>query len=206
MAYRVLIGTVFVLLGAIFNVCVSVGCMRWGYKPDLDVPNVPLFGSEDYLLPQAQRLWRRYAPDAWPQFGRFTRYYRESGAFMTNEFVIYVPAQQFDPRNQRGVGERRVGWPLRSFSTGWYADDNSMNVLSAWWTSFGLMPYHVLWLGLTVNTVFFAAVLWLLCSCPRRLRRIVRIRHGRCPCCGYPVGASPVCSECGVKVSSRPVA
>ena len=54
-----------------------------------------------------------------------------------------------------------------------------------------------LWLGFAVNTLFYAAILWLLISVPFVLRRFIRVRRSLCPACAYPMGESAVCSECG---------
>jgi len=59
------------------------------------------------------------------------------------------------------------------------------------------LPILPLWPGFAINTLFYAAILWLLFLAPFRIRRAVRIRRGRCPKCAYPVGVSPVCTECG---------
>jgi hypothetical protein len=60
-----------------------------------------------------------------------------------------------------------------------------------------LRPYVV---GFAINTLFYAAILWLLFAAPFALRRWRRIRRGLCPACAYPVGASDLCSECGKPV------
>jgi hypothetical protein len=70
---------------------------------------------------------------------------------------------------------------------------------------------HLLWLGqatpmwpgFAINTVFYAAILWLLFATPFALRRWRRIKRGLCPACAYPVGASDVCTECGARVTRR---
>jgi hypothetical protein len=54
-----------------------------------------------------------------------------------------------------------------------------------------------IWPGFAINTVFYAFILWLLLAAPFALRRRRRIRRGLCPACAYPVGDSPVCTECG---------
>ena len=48
-----------------------------------------------------------------------------------------------------------------------------------------------------MNTLFYAGVLWMLFCGPFALRRMIRRRRGRCPHCAYPIGQSPVCTECG---------
>ena len=51
--------------------------------------------------------------------------------------------------------------------------------------------------GFIVNTIFYAAILWVLIRVPFALRRFLRLRRGRCPKCAYPMGESGVCTECG---------
>ena len=63
------------------------------------------------------------------------------------------------------------------------------------------MPYLPIWPGFAINTIFYAGILWLLVAAPFKLRRFIRMKRQRCPGCGYPVGTSPVCTECGVPVT-----
>ena len=51
--------------------------------------------------------------------------------------------------------------------------------------------------GFAFNTLFYAAILWLLFAGPFALRRWRRIKRGLCLACAYPVGTSAVCTECG---------
>ena len=57
--------------------------------------------------------------------------------------------------------------------------------------------------GFAVNTMFYAALLWLLTRGPFALRRVFRVKRGLCPACTYPTGDSPVCTECGHRVLRR---
>jgi hypothetical protein len=63
------------------------------------------------------------------------------------------------------------------------------------------LPYVPIWPGFAINTIFYAAMLWLLWIAPGRIKRVIRIRGHRCPACGYQIapggGIGPVCSECG---------
>lgn len=59
------------------------------------------------------------------------------------------------------------------------------------------LPLRPIWRNFAVNTLFYALILWLVVRGPFVLRRIIRQRRGRCPGCGYPVGSSAVCTECG---------
>jgi len=64
-------------------------------------------------------------------------------------------------------------------------------------TSFPLLPW---WPGFILNTIFWSLIAaWI-----ARLFRFARwgkyLSRGQCPKCKYPIGAKPVCSECGFAV------
>jgi len=65
-----------------------------------------------------------------------------------------------------------------------------------------ILPLRPLAPGFIFNTLFYALVLWLLFATPFAARRMVRRRRGQCEKCAYPIGVSPVCTECGAAVSS----
>jgi hypothetical protein len=62
------------------------------------------------------------------------------------------------------------------------------------------LVYEPLWPGFAINTAFYAAILWLLFAAPFALRRRTRIKRGLCPACAYPIGDSPLCTECGKQI------
>ena len=66
--------------------------------------------------------------------------------------------------------------------------------------SVGFFP---IWHGVIVNTIFYAAILWMLTLGPFTARRMVRRKRGRCIKCGYDLrgtsGGGGVCSECGAQ-------
>ena len=66
------------------------------------------------------------------------------------------------------------------------------------------LPSRLLWAGLIVNAVLFAAATLVVWTLPQLILRAVRRRRGQCPQCGYPVGVSPVCTECGTPVLNNP--
>jgi hypothetical protein len=62
-----------------------------------------------------------------------------------------------------------------------------------------MIPASPLWPGFAINTIFYAAMLWLLWIAPGRIKRFIRVHRGRCPACGYIIapGVGNKCSECG---------
>jgi hypothetical protein len=61
------------------------------------------------------------------------------------------------------------------------------------------LPVLPTWPGFAVDTLLYALILWLLISGPFALRRLIRIKRGRCPKCGYDLrhALSGGCPECG---------
>jgi hypothetical protein len=103
------------------------------------------------------------------------------------------------------------GWPSRSL---WY-EQHRDPAIQGWKTlgghefrpatrdRYSILPLCPLWPGFAVNTLFYAGVLWVMSCGPFVLRRMIRRRHGRCPACAYPIGQSPVCTECGAALTPR---
>jgi hypothetical protein len=61
------------------------------------------------------------------------------------------------------------------------------------------LALYPIWPGFAINTVFYAAVLWLLFGASFALRKRRLIRRGLCPKCAYDMRGTPatVCPECG---------
>jgi hypothetical protein len=73
-----------------------------------------------------------------------------------------------------------------------------------WWFIFGrMLPYQPVWPGFAINTIFYAAILCGLFFAPGMVKRGLRRRRGLCPACAYPIGSSPVCTECGSPLKIR---
>ncbi len=72
-----------------------------------------------------------------------------------------------------------------------------LSVPPAWPQSLLLAPLAPLWPGFATNTLFYAAILWLLIPGLFALRHMIRRWRGLCPKCAYPMGESSVCTECG---------
>ena len=61
------------------------------------------------------------------------------------------------------------------------------------------LPIDPIFPGFAINTIFYAAVLWVLFAVPGRVRRWLRIKRGQCASCGYSLrgSVSEQCPECG---------
>ena len=68
------------------------------------------------------------------------------------------------------------------------------------------LPYEPIWPGFSINTIFYAAIVWMLFVFPLVLRRHVRRKRGQCAACGYSLrkNVSEKCPECGVAIGSVP--
>lgn len=60
-----------------------------------------------------------------------------------------------------------------------------------------LLPFRPMLAGFIINSLLFGTIAWLLIIGPFVLRRTIRRSCGLCDKCAYPVGESPVCTECG---------
>jgi hypothetical protein len=115
----------------------------------------------------------------------------------------------------RFIAQRcRFGWPLLTMERSVWIDfaggrpltDNQrvpplVVTRNAWIISandeLGGLPLKAIWPGFAINTIFYAAILWLLFAAPGFVRRRIRARRRQCPACAYPVGTSNICTECG---------
>ena len=67
------------------------------------------------------------------------------------------------------------------------------------------LPVQPVLPGFAGNTLVFAALAAVVSRIPRWLIRRFRRRCGLCLDCGHPVGATPVCTECGARVRASPI-
>ena len=138
--------------------------------------------------------------------------------------VIYGPSDG-GPAEAYLWQRYRVGWPCRSLRAERWVEWTSDRFVDEWRGSWGSqatniprfvpakygvrllaarlgrpLPYAPIWPGFVVNSLFYAALLWLLILGPLALRRLIRRRRGLCPACGYDLrhGEHEACPECGV--------
>ncbi|MDY7109894.1 MAG: hypothetical protein SYC29_14780 [Planctomycetota bacterium] len=62
-----------------------------------------------------------------------------------------------------------------------------------------VLPYHPLWVGFALNTLFYGVIIWALLCGSSALRKFIRRKRGRCPKCGYDLRGKhdAGCPECG---------
>jgi hypothetical protein len=196
---------VFLLLGATVNVAVA-----WGLCICAPVQHIQSISFH--------QVYGGWTATFFPKFGSESRFVvsatdrdiepsREHG-----ESWIFAGKSKA-PSTQPGAGvyAQARGWPFRSLC--WHTftvDLDKSSELSCGWALGpeplldGALPLRPIWPGFAINTVFYAAVLWVLFALggtPFALRKWRRIRHGLCPKCGYDLrgggSESTTCPECG---------
>ncbi len=206
MKRRLLIIAVFLLLGAVVNVGVAWCCAAFVKPWDLGsavIEQTAMLGpGRNEFVCTRHGLGRtrrdRFRGSMIP-YGRGTAFSSATGPSEgeSTDFAgwpfralscVYYGGVGIGP-NQAGVGPPDIEWGIELPWSG--------TVVS--WRA---LPYRLIWIGFTINTLFYAAILWLLISGPFVLRRFLRRRRGLCPTCAYPMGESAVCSECGKPLPS----
>jgi hypothetical protein len=222
---------IFVFAGAVVNVAVAWSIL---WKTDLN-PNFPAQQQvgEEWLWPcdapthwpdTADRLYRAkgsgvlwlwYLADrpagadlesfglyicraGWPILGL--------GCVDWQERLLLMATVEEDLRAGRPqVTERTEGHPPQSnwWVRGIPVESSTRSAGAQAWTR---LPIRPSWPGFAVNTIFYAAILWLLICGPFVPRRFLRRRRGLCPACAYPMGKSVTCAECGKPLPKRAVA
>ncbi len=214
MRRRLLTVAVFLLAGALMNVAVAWGCLNWSATED---------GELASATRSDRRWWQRHAPTGFE--GTPFDVNRSEGfgitAITRGAMAGGMPAVV---RSWVVAQELRGGWPARTI-TGerWTRSDAMMGrsvreekTVYRWSRSLGpavlssddvhawrLMPMRPLLLGLAINTLVYATLLWLLAGGAFVLRRFLRVRRGICPKCAYPMGESSECTECGAELPGR---
>lgn len=192
MKRRITIIMVFILLGAIANVAVAweyVLRRRANVERFVTMQREVLNLMEHVLMYNAETgrtygRWREYIPDS-------EVVERRSRAFQT-EYVHRTIPDASHARAER-IDALVTGWPVQSFRTPWQSANPA--VLPTTVPCIPVLP------GFIINTLGYAAVLWLLFVVPFTARRMIRRKRGQCQQCGSPSGTSAVCTECGAAVA-----
>ena len=104
-----------------------------------------------------------------------------------------------------GLWEEARGWPMRSLMWVWPRKESDTLIralnLGDVQGPVGIpraLPLQPIWPGFAINTLTYAAVLWLPFA-PFTIRRVIRRRRGRCIKCGYDLrhAEHQACPECG---------
>jgi hypothetical protein len=186
------------LLGAIFNLAVACGC----------VATNPQWRTDLTIL-QAAACFNAAPPPIPPRHGGSG----SSSAFLPDGELIPGPVSgrkrtwcheiTLGGTRHASYVSVRVGWPCLCLETARYdgrIDRLRTRTISG--TADALQ--RTVWPGFAVNTIFYAAILWLLLAAPFALRRRLRKQRGLCPACAYPIGESATCTECGARVTPVP--
>jgi hypothetical protein len=194
---------VILLLGAIVNVAVAWGCSTWSRFGDRqDLP----YDAWCSLI----RAEGKQPEDCRPLYAHkrtgFGLEAIDHGELCGDDRTMAVTPTF----GLWGPFHYRAGWPLHCLAGEWFNNNPPVKALSTpallkparplFLGNDRVLPLDSIWPGFAINTLFHAAILWLLFAGPGTVRRNRRIRRGLCPACAYPVGESNVCTECGVPV------
>ncbi len=198
MKRRLLTILLFLLLGAVANVAVAWGCAVrsiWGT------------GGASVGASESQ-WWDQRAPAGFG--GQF------DGGFCTRSLgALYTWLFSAQQRGVQPYTALRIkaGIPALALEGSFWYDQNRALVYTdpplapqPWLNEARPFPFRPLWPGFAINTLFYAAILWLLIGALFVLRRFLRLKRGLCPKCAYPMGESSVCTECGCGLPKRAVA
>jgi hypothetical protein len=119
-----------------------------------------------------------------------------------------------DGVNNRSMVHMSSGWPMRCLEgrdTTGIGLENAFELpefLPGNRSVYGMyfLPTKPLLSGFVIDTLFYAAILWMLFAAPFVLRKRRRIKRGLCLKCAYNLGASNIphtqCPECGTTISA----
>ena len=185
---------VLVLLAAVVNVPWAVSMWRWARGPM--APN--------QLRPRqvtGSDLWPAPTPHAgaWPPPTDWS----EVREFGYTRFDVRTRSSQAG-RNGYAMDVNQYGWPLpviRDMQMWWDWNDPTLN------GPIPDPPPHLLWRGVILNPLMLGTAAFVVAVVPIAIiaisRRAWRRHGGQCDQCGYPIGVSAVCTECGAPVPGR---
>jgi hypothetical protein len=202
MKRRLLRLCVFLLLGAIVNVAVAWACALWVNE------RAPAAGG----IPATSLLKDVFGNEVHFNYMAFGNANEGNGWLVSRRFAVGRTIG--DQPHTCAVHEVSSGFPIISLTgqrvsvdgqaVGQYAillPEQSIQTIGAFAGS--CLPLRAIWPGFAIDTLFYAAIIWLFFALPFKLRRHFRARRKLCPHCAYPIGTSDVCTECGKAVSGE---
>ena len=184
--------------GAIINVAVAWGCAAWlGFDANKNRKDADIVGGYSAMR------WTETGVDvfnsaATPPDGRWAVRAREQ----------FVPNWLPESQSMESVLVDGRGWPFISMYCTRHPERRFCisfhgNPWFIWGTPMErLLPLRPAMPGFAINTIFYAAIVWVLSAVPGAVRRRVRIKRGQCASCGYSLreSVSEKCPECGTTV------
>ena len=211
---QLLLVIVSLLLGVIVNITVA-----WGFWNGGKRPRSPLTGFMDWdsveIEADVHTIWSRHCTADWPKTPEHALQFNSTGLSLLHLITVTggfdvegLTQSEFtalaEVRNVFEIKHVKCGWPVHSMSIDRWSFRKGLRNLDAYsdgWVLDTNPPYELprrpLWPGFTINTAFYAVILWLLFAAPFAIRRWRRMRKSLCPKCAYPTGTSAICTECG---------
>ncbi len=206
MKRRLLIVVIFLLAGAVVNVAVA-----WIFafvdhplsRPDADLmTRLTRIAYSDVICVHEIRAHGTLRVLCY----RFADTSNDATSSLEQLLPVPLIASPLDLQPDTFVLHRAYGWPLLSLAH-MPGAKSSLNVRPTRLliNRSSTPPLRPLWPGFAVNTIFYAAFLWLLIPGPFALRRFIRVKRGLCPACAYDLrhGEHDACPECGGLSSDR---
>ena len=211
MKRRLLQIIVLLLLGAIVNVAVALTVSY------LTIDLLPTSRKTAMPTDIEREWWQQHAHDEVKEIHLFSATY--TGCLGYRKYELYGErvdqhGEPFHDWNQMLSASRytvHAGFPFPTLHGEAWFWRHGRTRMFAWVPKsrvfmvreFEFLPLVFLWPGFAINTIFYAAILWVVFFVPGRVKRRVRRRRGLCPACAFPVGTSPVCTECGKAVDNE---
>jgi len=206
----------FLILGAIVNVAVAWGC-AWPESDQLGL-RFPSLAFASSILEATEVEVGHFVKVGWSRTNDSDRFiykvnivqetypgYAQQYYYETNEPRPGINFTRHLQRNEAFAVHVQAGWPLWClegdvwFTTYPYNSECIQDPIGI--VKVGdnhLLPIRIVWRGIAINTIFYAALLWLLTLGPFTARRMIRRKRGRCIKCGYDLRGTPdLCPECG---------
>ncbi len=186
----------FLLLGAIVNVAVAWGCalIYWDLSDGEIIPYTPEIAKE--ICVRYNPVASEMPVSAFEGYDQITFGHRFS-----------ITVANSGQSNQVYAHVVWAGWPCVSMGGVFWFAPNSEDIRSLWVLPWEpkhnqiLIPRRPTWPGFAVNTLFYAAIVWLLVLAIFTTGRVIRNKRSLCIKCGYDLrgtsGGGGGCPECG---------